>query len=278
MKAETGRAAGRRDRPKRARTPRGASVETLPVTWRTQAKALRRYGGETPAVALESCATAGQLRAGVEVLRGDPHRVAAVADALAFEHKYTSGVIAWAPDDAPTDAQIGAVLDSFERTAWAGLEARPLRLVGRGAPRARRRRPRARPRRAVRPGDRPQPEHRAARLAEDLRPAARRLQPRARLEPPGRPGAGQGAATGPSRLHRGVEAAGRPRARSRPARVDPRLPGAARRERRGAKPRRRGLRPGGSRLRGAAPGQELRDRPRSGWRKAVAAERSAVRA
>ena len=33
-----------------------ASVETLPVTWRTQAKALRRYGGDTPAVALESCA------------------------------------------------------------------------------------------------------------------------------------------------------------------------------------------------------------------------------
>ena len=64
----------------------------------------------------------GQLRAGVEVLRGDPHQVAAVADALAFEHKYTSGVIAWAPDDTPTDAQIEAVLDEFERTAWAGLE------------------------------------------------------------------------------------------------------------------------------------------------------------
>ena len=29
----------------------------------------------------------GQLREGVEVLRGDPHQVAAVADALAFEHK-----------------------------------------------------------------------------------------------------------------------------------------------------------------------------------------------
>ena len=64
----------------------------------------------------------GQLREGVEVLRGDPHQVAAVADALAFEHKYTSGVIAWAPDDTPTDEQIGAVLDAFERTAWAGLE------------------------------------------------------------------------------------------------------------------------------------------------------------
>ena len=51
----------------------------------------------------------GQPREGVEVLRGDPHQAAAVADALAFEHKYTSGVIAWAPDDTPTDAQIGAV-------------------------------------------------------------------------------------------------------------------------------------------------------------------------
>ena len=64
----------------------------------------------------------GQLREGVEVLRGDPHQVAVVADALAFEHKYTSGVIAWAPDDTPTDAQIGAVIDAFEETAWAGLE------------------------------------------------------------------------------------------------------------------------------------------------------------
>ena len=64
----------------------------------------------------------GQPREGVEVLRGNPHQVAAVADALAFEHKYTSGVIAWAPDDEPTDAEIGAVLDDFEQTAWAGLE------------------------------------------------------------------------------------------------------------------------------------------------------------
>ena len=65
---------------------------------------------------------AGEPREGVEVLRGDPHQVAAVADTLEFDHKYTSGVIAWAPDDAPTDADIGAVLDEFERTAWAGLE------------------------------------------------------------------------------------------------------------------------------------------------------------
>ena len=65
---------------------------------------------------------AGQLREGVEVRRGDPDQVAAVADSLAFKHKYTSGVIAWAPEDRPTGAQIEAVLDKFERTAWAGLE------------------------------------------------------------------------------------------------------------------------------------------------------------
>ena len=65
---------------------------------------------------------AGKPREGVEVLRGDPNQVAGVADTLAFEHKYTSGVIAWAPEDEPTDEQIGAVLDAFEETARAGLE------------------------------------------------------------------------------------------------------------------------------------------------------------
>ena len=33
-----------------------APIETLPGAWRTQAKTLRQYGGETPAVALEACA------------------------------------------------------------------------------------------------------------------------------------------------------------------------------------------------------------------------------
>ena len=64
----------------------------------------------------------GKTREGVEVLRSDPHRVASVADTLGFEHRYTSGVIAWAPEDEPTDEQIREVLDAFEETAWAGLE------------------------------------------------------------------------------------------------------------------------------------------------------------
>ena len=65
---------------------------------------------------------AGQPRAGVEAFRGDLEQVAAVADSLTFEHKYRSVVIALAPEDRPTDAQIEAVPDEFEKTAWAGLE------------------------------------------------------------------------------------------------------------------------------------------------------------
>lgn len=42
------RKAGRKTEP--------ASVEGLPADWRRKAKSLRRYGGETPAVAIERCA------------------------------------------------------------------------------------------------------------------------------------------------------------------------------------------------------------------------------
>ena len=47
-----------------------------------------------------------------------------MADALAFEHRYTSGLFAWAPEDAPSDKQISRVLDEFEKTAWAAVQHR----------------------------------------------------------------------------------------------------------------------------------------------------------
>ena len=40
---------------------------------------------------------------------------------LEFDHKYTSGVIAWAPEDQPSDQDIDRVLDEVEQTALAGL-------------------------------------------------------------------------------------------------------------------------------------------------------------
>jgi hypothetical protein len=63
----------------------------------------------------------GKLRAKVEVLRGNPLHAAQVCDSLDFVHRYTSGVIAWAPGDAPTDKDIEQVINDFEEVAFAGL-------------------------------------------------------------------------------------------------------------------------------------------------------------
>lgn len=63
----------------------------------------------------------GQIRAGVEVVRGNPELTAELIDSLKTKHRYVSSVIAWAHEDAPTDDEIQAVLDDWERVAFAGL-------------------------------------------------------------------------------------------------------------------------------------------------------------
>ena len=88
-------------------------------------KFLGRGSGSAGAAAeylLEERNAAGEEREEVEVLRGDPWRVAEVADSLEFGYRYTSGVIAWAPEDDPGEDEIEQTLEEFERTAWAGLE------------------------------------------------------------------------------------------------------------------------------------------------------------
>ena len=104
----------------------------------------------------------------VKVLRGNPDQVAAVADTLEFEHKYTSGVIAWAPEDNPSDAQIGRVVDEFEKTAWAGLEPDRYAWSAVQHHEADGGCPRAYHGGALRPGDRQESEYRGSRLAEDV--------------------------------------------------------------------------------------------------------------
>ena len=169
------------------------------------------------------------------------------AAAAEVEHKYTSGVIAWAPEDRPTEAQIEAVLDKFEDTAWAGLEPDRYSWT------------------AVEHRERGGGVHvhvlaarcdletgRSLNIAppgwqQTFDPLRDGFQPRARLEPAGRPGAHQDAAARTQRLRRSGTAAGRAGGRGEPARLDPGLPGAVRRERRRAEPRRRRLRPGGGR-------------------------------
>lgn len=72
---------------------------------------------------LASCDHAGRQRAEVSVLRGNPALVAEVAAGLRTVHRYTSGVISWSHEDEPTGDEINAVINDFERTAFAGLDA-----------------------------------------------------------------------------------------------------------------------------------------------------------
>ena len=58
----------------------------------------------------------------IEVLRGDPQTFTAIAESIQNEWKYTSGVIAWSKDDAPTNDEINEVLDTFENHAFAGFQ------------------------------------------------------------------------------------------------------------------------------------------------------------
>nr|CAZ68190.1 MobA protein [Rahnella sp. WMR104] len=44
-------------------------------------------------------------------------------DALDFKHRYTSGVLSFSPEDNVTPVQEQAIMDRFERVAFAGLEA-----------------------------------------------------------------------------------------------------------------------------------------------------------
>ena len=61
------------------------------------------------------------LRAGIEVLSGDPLIFSAICEASKHKWKYTSAVIAFAPEDNPSPKQISQVLNTFEKYAFAGL-------------------------------------------------------------------------------------------------------------------------------------------------------------
>ncbi|MDQ2662499.1 MAG: relaxase/mobilization nuclease domain-containing protein, partial [Candidatus Eremiobacteraeota bacterium] len=57
------------------------------------------------------------------VLRGDPALVSELIDSLPFKHRYTCGVLSFAPGERVTPQTEQAIIDRFERVAFAGLEA-----------------------------------------------------------------------------------------------------------------------------------------------------------
>jgi hypothetical protein len=56
------------------------------------------------------------------VVRGDPELVRRLIDSLPFERTYTSGVLSFAPGEVITPTMEQAIMDGFERVAFAGLE------------------------------------------------------------------------------------------------------------------------------------------------------------
>lgn len=57
------------------------------------------------------------------VLRGSPKATEQLIDSLDFKHKYTSGVLSFAPNEQVTKEMEEAIMDRFEAVAFAGLES-----------------------------------------------------------------------------------------------------------------------------------------------------------
>lgn len=64
----------------------------------------------------------GREAAPPTVLRGTPERTCELIDGIERQWRYTSGVISFAAEDAPSAADQRQVMDEFECTAFAGLE------------------------------------------------------------------------------------------------------------------------------------------------------------
>ena len=56
-----------------------------------------------------------------EVIRGNPLLTQQLIDGLDFKYKYNSGVLSFAVEDAPTNIEQQAIIDSFEEYAFAGI-------------------------------------------------------------------------------------------------------------------------------------------------------------
>lgn len=66
----------------------------------------------------------GQLREPApEVIRGNPELTQQLIDGLDFKYKYNSGVLSFAVEDAPTEKEQQAIIDSFEEYAFAGINS-----------------------------------------------------------------------------------------------------------------------------------------------------------
>lgn len=79
-------------------------------------------GGAGPTEYMTDEKRKGREKEPPEVVRGDPEQTRDLIDSLDFKHKYTSGVLSFAPDEKITPEMEEAIIDRFEKVAFAGLE------------------------------------------------------------------------------------------------------------------------------------------------------------
>lgn len=79
-------------------------------------------GGRGPVEYITSQERAGREAHPPQILRGSPDNTRLLIDSLAFDHKYTSGVLSFAPGETIGQDVERAIMDRFEQVAFAGLE------------------------------------------------------------------------------------------------------------------------------------------------------------
>ena len=79
-------------------------------------------GGRGPIQYMTDEQRADRENAPPVVLRGDAEQTRQLIDSLEFKHKYTSGVMSFAPEEKITPDMEKAIMDRFESVAFAGLE------------------------------------------------------------------------------------------------------------------------------------------------------------
>lgn len=81
-----------------------------------------RGGGGQIAAYLTAHDREGRGHAPPEVVRGDMDRTRDLIDSIERQWSYTHGVLSFALEDSPSEAQQQEAMDAFERLAFAGMD------------------------------------------------------------------------------------------------------------------------------------------------------------
>jgi hypothetical protein len=86
------------------------------------ARGVGKGSGPVQYITRRTSPNTGKLREPApEIIRGNPELTQQLIDGLDFQYKYNSGVLSFAVEDAPTEPEQQAIIDSFEEYAFAGI-------------------------------------------------------------------------------------------------------------------------------------------------------------